>query len=48
MEKGLLDPINIVINSLFIKKIMEYPNKGKFKLPSINLYNGTKDSIDQV
>lgn len=33
-ETGLLDLIDVVINPLLIKDVMEYPNSGKLKPPT--------------
>lgn len=44
IEKGLLDPIDVVIDPLFTKKVMEFPNIRKLKpLPPIDLYDDIKD-----
>lgn len=48
MEKGLLDPIEIIIGPPFTKDVMEYPNGGKLKLPLIDPYDRTKDHIDYI
>lgn len=47
-EKGLLDLMDVVIDPLFIKEIIAYPNIGKLKPPPIDPYDGTKDHIDHV
>lgn len=47
-EKDLLDSANIVMEPLFIEKIMAYPNIGKLKPPLIDPYDRTKDLVDHV
>lgn len=36
-EKGLLDSTDVIMDPLFTKEIMAYPNTGKFKPLSIDL-----------
>lgn len=47
-EKGLLNPADIIVDSLFTKEVMVYPNSGKLKPLPINPYDGTKDPLDHV
>lgn len=47
-EKGLLDLTDMVINPLFTKEVMAYPNSGKPKPPFINSYDRTIDFIDHI
>lgn len=47
-QKWLLDPTNTVIEPLFTKETLEYPNPMKLKPLAISLYNSTKDPIDHV
>lgn len=47
-EKGLLDPMYIIVGSSLTKEIITYPNSCKPKSPHNDLYDGTKDSIDYV
>lgn len=47
-EKGLLDPMDIVIEPPFINEVMEQPKNDKLKPPLINPYDGTKDLEDYV
>lgn len=47
-EKGLVDHTDIVINPLFIKEVMAYPNHDKLKSPPIGPYDETKDHMDHV
>lgn len=47
-DKGLLDPINVMINLSFTKKILEYPNSRKHKPLIINPYDGIKNPIGHI
>lgn len=47
-EKGLLDSTDMVMDPLFTKAIMVYPNTGKLKPLPKDSYDGTKDPIDHV
>lgn len=47
-EKGLLDPTNVFINSLFTEEVIAYPNNDKLKLLPIDQYDGTKDPVDHI
>lgn len=47
-KKGLLDLMDVVIDRPFIKKVIEYHNSNKLKLPPINLYDGIKDLINSI
>lgn len=47
-EKGLLDPVDAVIESLSLRRYWKYPNLGKLKPPAIDTYVGIKDPIDHV
>lgn len=46
-KKYLLDSTNIIVEPLFTKEAMVYPNTNKLKPPRIDLYDGTKDQSQE-
>lgn len=47
-KRRLVDSFDVVMEASFIEKIMTYLNSGKLKPPPIDLYNGTKDLVDDM
>lgn len=47
-ENGLLDPMVVIIDLPFTKKVMEYLNSGKLKRLPIDSYDDAKDLINHV